>query len=95
MSGARALIRLTIAVTSGYALLWGVTWLTGDRSYGAFGWSGDGEFHRYPGVFLGGLPPLPWPISDAPQALAAIGGFAGLVVLATDEVRRRRARDIH
>jgi hypothetical protein len=80
MERLRLIGRLGLGLGFAYALVWGFTWLTGDRSYGTFGWSDSGgEFHTYPGVFMGGLPPLPWPQSDAPQAIAAVVGAIGLV----------------
>ncbi len=67
-----------------YLLVWGVTWLIGDRSNGVFGVTGSGvPYSFYPGVFLGGLPPKPWEGSGLPQLVATVLGGVGLGALIT------------
>lgn len=80
---------LGLVVLLAYMAVWGVSWMTGDRSTGVFGWSeAGGAFQSYPGVFLGGLPPNPGIVSDAPPALGAVVGIGGLVVLLVRRVRK-------
>jgi hypothetical protein len=75
-------------LASMYLLVWGVTWLIGDRSIHAFGETETGSaFVSYPGVFLGGLPPTP-PI-DALPILAIVVSAAGLAVLIVRVLRWR------
>lgn len=86
-----ALRRIAVIVASAYALIWGVSWSLADLSIGVSGVAPGGEsFSYYPGAFLGGLPPTPSLMSDAPQALAALGGAVGLVYSALTLVRSPR-----
>ena len=74
-----------------YLFMWGLSWLTGDQSQAVFGFTDTGSsYSYYPGVLLGGLPPRPWPVSDAPQLLAAIVGAFGLAVLIVPRARGDR-----
>ncbi len=67
-----------------YLLVWGVTWLIGDRSNGVFGVTSSGTpYSFYPSVFLGGLPPKPWEASALPQLVATVLGGVGLGALIT------------
>ena len=88
------LFRLALVVTCAYAFVWGVSWLAGDQSSFEAAFTDDGLIYsRYPGVFAGGLPPQPWPDSDAPQALAAVAGAVGIFAIAGSTLaacRRRR-----
>ena len=88
------IFRLALVVGCAYAFVWGVTWLAGDRSFFEFAFTDSGLIYsRYPGVFTGGLPPLPLPDSDAPQLLAAVAGAVGLFAVAGSTLvasRRRR-----
>jgi hypothetical protein len=78
----RSVIRDLGLIGLAYLLVWGVSWLTGDRSSAVFGVTDNGSsYSYYPGVLFGGLPPTPWRVSDAPQLVAAIVGGVGLVAL--------------
>jgi hypothetical protein len=69
---------------SAYALLWGVTWLIGDRTDGVFGVTQSGvAYSFYPGVFLGGLPPTLLGGFGVPQIVATVVGGVGLGALIT------------
>ena len=71
-------------VVCAYLLVWGVTWLIGDRSNGIFGVTSSGvAYSFYPGVFLGGLPPKPWEGTGLPQLAATVLGGVGLGALIT------------
>lgn len=90
----RSAIRDLGLIGLAYLLVWGVSWLTGDRSLVVFGVTDTGSsYSYYPGVLLGGLPPKPWPVSDAPQLLAAIVGGVGLVALIVRGGKARMPRD--
>jgi hypothetical protein len=78
----RSAIRDLGLLALAYVLVWGVTWTMGDRSSGVFGVTASGTAYSFhPGVFLGGLPPTPWPVSDLPQVVAAVVGGIGLIAL--------------
>jgi hypothetical protein len=85
------LMRISVTAVSVYILVWGVTWLTGDLSRGAFGTMMGVEFGFYPGVFLGGLPPRPSFDSDLPLGVAVVLGVVGLLAVVLDWRRRRSA----
>ena len=78
----RSVVRDLALLGFAYLLVWGVSWAAGDRSASVFGETINGSgYSYYPGVLLGGLPPTPWPVSDAPQLLAALVGGVGLIAL--------------
>jgi hypothetical protein len=85
----RRYVALGLVVLFAYAVLWGATWLAGDRSFAVFGTAGGVAFSSYPGVFLGGLPPHPGDSSDLPELVAAAIGVIGLVALAVRSIRAR------
>jgi hypothetical protein len=56
--------------------------MTGERGGVVFGITDSGtSFSFHPGVFLGGLPPTPWSVSDLLPPIAAIIGGVGLFAL--------------
>jgi len=65
--------RALIAILSLYAIVWGATWALGDKNLIL---DPGGPFH-YPGVFVGGLPP----VADATSqfGIAVIAGVIGLL----------------
>ena len=88
----RSAIRDLGLLASTYLFVWGVTWMTGDRSSGVFGETDFGTSYSFhPGVFLGGLPPTPWPVSDLPQVVAAVVGGIGLIALIAGGWRTARS----
>jgi hypothetical protein len=87
----KRLVWLLFAGPSVYAVVWGVTWLTGDRSAALFGRVEGRAFSTYPGVLFGGLPPTPNMDSDLPQVMAALVGGLGIAVLLVIAFRRRAA----
>jgi hypothetical protein len=78
-----------------YGVMWGVSWLTGDRSAFVGYLQGGGYTITYPGVFGGGLRPVPSEDSEIGMLLAVTLGVAfatvGLLWLARlrSAVRRR------
>ena len=78
----RSAVRDLALLGCAYMFVWGVSWMTGDRSATVFGETDSGSAYSYhPGVLLGGLPPAPWSVSDLPQMLAAIVGGVAVAVL--------------
>ena len=72
-----------------YLVVWGVTWLAGDRSTAVFGVTDAGSaFGSYPGVMFGGPPPQPGSDSDLLPFLAAALGTVGIIVLVVASRRR-------
>jgi hypothetical protein len=82
-----------LVAASAYALIWGASWLAGDRSTAFFGRVDGRTFSAYPGVLFGGLPPAPSMDTDLPQLLAAVAGLGGLALLAAIALRGRRRTD--
>jgi hypothetical protein len=72
-----------------YLVVWGVSWLAGDKSMVVFGGTDTGTtFGSYPGVLLGGLPPQPGFDSDLPPVLGVVIGFVGLITTVGLSLRR-------
>lgn len=84
--GMKGLVLVLALVVSAYLGVWGVTWLAGDTSRVVSVASDVGSFHTYPGVFLGGLPPIPTGNLNTPF-FAAVIGIVG--VLASGVLLRR------
>ena len=85
-ASAFALAVTVVSISAVYALVWGVAWTTGDRSYVSFGVASEGEFQRYPGVLLGGPPPVLPP--ESPTALAMLLGVVLLILVGAVCARR-------
>jgi hypothetical protein len=82
---------LVLTAVFAYALVWGVSWLAGDKSTVVFGMTDAGAtFGSYPGVLLGGLPPRPGLDSDLPPLVGATIGFVGLIAAVALSLRRTR-----
>lgn len=80
---------LALLAICAYMVVWGVTWLAGDRSTGVFGVTAAGSaFGSYPGVVFGGLPPQPGSDSDLLPVLAAATGTVGIIALVVASRRR-------
>ena len=74
----RRLVLFAGLLTSTYLLVWGVTWILGDRSMAITVVTDSGSITSYPRVFLGGLPPTPEGLVNTPF-FAAAAGFAGVI----------------
>ena len=71
-----------LLIVCGYLVVWGTTWLIGDRSKYVFTIPQTGEGgSSYPGVFMGGLPPVPEPGWGAVLVLALGAGLAGFLLI--------------
>jgi hypothetical protein len=86
----KALLWGTAVVAFAYLFVWGVTWLLGDRSL-AYPTITLPHSLYFPGVFLGGLPPVPAPDADlellAATIVGALGVLLGLLLVVTRRVR--------
>jgi hypothetical protein len=83
----KTILWLGLFASSGYLLVWGFTWLAGDKSTATMllvrgGPDGGSASTNYPGVFMGGLPPIPNFDTDLPQLVAVLVGIVGLGLLA-------------
>ncbi len=85
----RLLMFLVAFAVSGYMFLWGVSWLMGDRSVSVMTVTDVGSYSAYPGVLLGGLPPIPSGASDLPMLVSALAGAFGMVAMGFGAVRLR------
>jgi hypothetical protein len=84
----RRVLGLGLLVLFAYLVVWGASWLAGDKSTVLFGVSeGGASFASYPGVLFGGLPPDPGLESYFPF-LGATLGVVGLVALLVVRLRR-------
>ena len=83
----KRVVLLVAFLVSTYVFMWGVTWLAGDMSRVVSIATEFGSFHSYPGVLLGGLPPIPDGNLNTPFFGAVLGSVAmmalGVLLLRT------------